>query len=492
MFGFACDETPRADAAAADARARHHAPPRRRAARRHGAVPAARTARPRSRCATGATLTACPRPSASSASSSPRSTRRGVDIERSCAPTIIEHVVRAAILPEPARRRDAARARLRAGQPDRALRGRRPDGRRGPDRPQDHRRHLRRHGPPRRRRLLGQGSDEGRPLGRLRRALGGQERRRRGPRARAASCRSPTPSASRTRSASTSRRSARTASTRRRSSASCASTSTCARRRSCAISTCAARSTARRPRTATSAATRRASPGSAPIAPRRSRARSAPARPAPERVVGTIALPPRAVGDDRVRHDPAVSPPPTVRVVPLVTTRALREPLDYLAARGRRAARGDVVHVPLAGRSVRGVVVEAGGPAQHEGELAPRRAARRRAADRPGRAGAVPLDRRLLRLDSGSGAGARAAAARAGAERRVGLGHGPARGDGQAPAALLDLLADGPLPLAELVERARYDGGDASAVSRRTGSSHSTRGCACRAWRPAARRARRS
>ena len=28
------------------------------------------------------------------------------------------------------------------------------------------------------------------------------------------------------------------------------------------------------------------------------------------------------------------------------------------------------MHVPLAGRSVRGVVVEAGGPSQHEGELA--------------------------------------------------------------------------------------------------------------------------
>ena len=41
---------------------------------------------------------------------------------------------------------------------DRPLRGRRADGRRRPDRAQDHRRHLRRHGAPRRRRLLGQGS----------------------------------------------------------------------------------------------------------------------------------------------------------------------------------------------------------------------------------------------------------------------------------------------------------------------------------------------
>ena len=56
-----------------------------------------------------------------------------------------------------------------------------PFGDSGSDRPQDHRRHLRRHGPPRRRRLLGQGPDQGRPLGGVRRALGGQERRRRWP-----------------------------------------------------------------------------------------------------------------------------------------------------------------------------------------------------------------------------------------------------------------------------------------------------------------------
>ena len=63
-------------------------------------------------------------------------------------------------------------------QPDRALRDRRPAGRLRPDRPQDHRRHLRRHGPPRRRRLLRQGPDEGRPLGGVRGPLRGEERRR--------------------------------------------------------------------------------------------------------------------------------------------------------------------------------------------------------------------------------------------------------------------------------------------------------------------------
>ena len=64
-------------------------------------------------------------------------------------------------------------------QPDRQVRDRRPGRRRRPHRPQDHRRHLRRRGPPRRRRLLRQGPVEGRPLGRLRGPLRGQERRRR-------------------------------------------------------------------------------------------------------------------------------------------------------------------------------------------------------------------------------------------------------------------------------------------------------------------------
>ena len=46
-------------------------------------------------------------------------------------------------------------------QPDRSLRDRRPDGRLRPDRPQDHRRHLRRLCPSWRRRVLGQGPVEG-------------------------------------------------------------------------------------------------------------------------------------------------------------------------------------------------------------------------------------------------------------------------------------------------------------------------------------------
>jgi S-adenosylmethionine synthetase len=92
-----------------------------------------------------------------------------------------------------------------------------PHGRRRPHGPQDHRRHLRRHGSSRRRRVLGQGPVEGRPLGLRTRALRREERRRRRPRRPSAKCRSRTPSASPSRSRSTSTPSARATSTTRRS-----------------------------------------------------------------------------------------------------------------------------------------------------------------------------------------------------------------------------------------------------------------------------------
>jgi hypothetical protein len=76
----------------------------------------------------------------------------------------------------------ADRRHALSGQPHRALRGGRADGRRRPHRPQDHRRHLRRRGPARRRRVLRQGSVQGRPFGVLRRPLRGEEHRRRGSR----------------------------------------------------------------------------------------------------------------------------------------------------------------------------------------------------------------------------------------------------------------------------------------------------------------------
>jgi hypothetical protein len=116
-----------------------------------------------------------------------------------------------------------------ARQRHRPVRHRRPDGRRRPDRPQDHRRHVRRHGPPRRRRLLRQGSDEGRPLGRY--AAAGSPRTSSPPGSPTASrSRSPTPSASPTRSPSRSRRTAPRRSPTRRSWPPSRSTSTCARR----------------------------------------------------------------------------------------------------------------------------------------------------------------------------------------------------------------------------------------------------------------------
>ena len=68
------------------------------------------------------------------------------------------------------------------GQSDRQFRRRRSGRRLRPDRPQDHRRHLRRLCAARRRRVLRQGPDQGRPLGGLCGALSRQERRRGRPR----------------------------------------------------------------------------------------------------------------------------------------------------------------------------------------------------------------------------------------------------------------------------------------------------------------------
>ena len=165
-----------------------------------------------------------------------------------------------------------------------------------------------------------------------------------------------------------------------------------------------------------------------------------------------------------MRHDPAVSTPPsrTVRVVPLVTTRALREPLDYLAPDGLELAPGDVVHVPLAGRGVRGVVVEAGGESRHEGELA----LVERLADEPRIAPAV-LELCLWIASYYGSTPARALAlalpprVRAPRETWVSATGVPPRPPGAA--RCWSCWPTGPLPLAELVER----GGTTAATVRR-------------------------
>ena len=168
---------------------------------------------------------------------------------------------------------------------------------------------------------------------------------------------------------------------------------------------------------------------------------------------GALAFHSRAGRDDPVRDDLTVSPPLVVRVVPLVTTRALREPLDYLAPEGAELVRGDVVHVPLAGRNVRGVVVDTGGPARHEGELS----SVERIAEEP-RMAPVVLDLCLWIAGYYGSTPARALAlalpprVRAPSDTWVSATGSP--GTTARRRALLELLADGPLPLAELLERA--------------------------------------
>ena len=106
------------------------------------------------------------------------STQHSPDVKyKTLSEAVIELVIEK-VDPEEAHRQEHQVLR----QPDGSLRHRRSLRRLRAHRPQDHRRHLRRHGSPRRRRLQRQGPVEGRPLGLLLRALRREERRRRGPR----------------------------------------------------------------------------------------------------------------------------------------------------------------------------------------------------------------------------------------------------------------------------------------------------------------------
>ena len=180
MFGYASNETDGADAAADHGRAQAHEAALGGAQGGRAALPPARRQVPGHRPLRGrrawspaaggdrarAHLHAAPR----------RARHRDADEARPA---------RARRRADPARRvprplrPGAARAEgLLLPQPDREVRDRRADGRHGPDRAQDHRRHLRRRCAARRRRLLGQGPHQGRPLRRVRGPPRGEERGR--------------------------------------------------------------------------------------------------------------------------------------------------------------------------------------------------------------------------------------------------------------------------------------------------------------------------
>ena len=114
----------------------------------------------------------------------------GLDNETLLKPDLREHVIHP-LLPE---QFVDDRYQLLAN-PTGQLRAGRSPRRHRPHRAQDHRRHLRRGRPPRRRCVLRQGPVQGRPLGRLRRPVGGQARRGQRGRHAGARSRSPTPSA---------------------------------------------------------------------------------------------------------------------------------------------------------------------------------------------------------------------------------------------------------------------------------------------------------
>ena len=173
MFGYACDETP--ELMPLPIMHAHKLAKRLAEVRKKGTLdflrPDGKTQ------VVGALRRRRPPAGASTRSSSPRSTAR-TSTYKTLKEAIMEEVVKP-ILPT---KLVANKTKFFINPTGRFVVGG-PMGDSGLTGPQDHRRHLRRHGPSRRRRLLGQGPVEGRPLGLLLRALHRQERRGRGPRA---------------------------------------------------------------------------------------------------------------------------------------------------------------------------------------------------------------------------------------------------------------------------------------------------------------------
>ena len=266
------------------------------------------------------------RPSGSPASSSRPRPARASTSSTTLKPDLLEHVI------TPAAPRRVRRRRLRgARQPDRQLRAGRPPRRLRPHRPQDHRRHLRRHGPPRRRRVQRQGPDEGRPLRRVRRRV--TRRRTSSPPGIARRCEVQVAYAIGV---------ARPVSVMvetfgtseidpAKLPALVTSTSTCGPRRSSSGSTCAARSSGAPPPTGTSGAASRPSRGSTPT-------------------TRTSCAPPRKHSPDRRPVTGAVC-----RVLPDVA--ALDRLFDYWAPLDTPTPVGTIVRVPLHGRRVHGWVL---------------------------------------------------------------------------------------------------------------------------------------
>ncbi len=190
MFGYACDETPRADADADHVRA----PADARAGQGRGAAASCPFLRPDGKSQVSVVYEDGKPVRVDTVVVSTQHdadvSHKKLDARRSSRRSIKKAI------PAQADRR-ARRAIL--VNPTGPLRGRRAAGRLRPDRPQDHRGHLRRHGPPRRRRLLGQGPLQGGPQRGLHGALRGQEHRGRASWRSAAKCSWPTPSATRSR-----------------------------------------------------------------------------------------------------------------------------------------------------------------------------------------------------------------------------------------------------------------------------------------------------